>query len=343
MDETRTLGPEIDAWLERHRAMSGARKRTTEFYERSAKVWEPLRSLRVSALRRAPVEDFIGRRACEHRRSAQNELEFLKRVLKDARGRGQRVDEAVLSIPPIKARPREGWALSVEQLYEFASWFPEHGRRLVLLAGMVGARQQVWFGMTAKMLDLQAAALDIPASLAKNRRDHRIYLTDLEIGLFREQLMVRAPGVDLVFPTPTGKAWSRSGFRERVWVRAVEAAVTNDPSTERSVYEGFTFHLLRHTACSLMARAGMDPAVAAERASHTDGGALFLRKYRHLYEDEKRTQALRLEALVRSDLDASRTSVEGEVVPPLNEADADDGRTWDRTRDLPRVKRALSR
>jgi hypothetical protein len=128
-----------------------------------------------------------------------------------------------------------------------------------------------------------------------------------------------------------------------VWVKAAEAAVTNDSTAGRSVYEGFTFHLLRHTACSLMALAGMDPAVASERASHTDGGALFLRKYRHLYEAEKRTQALRLEAMVQSHLDASRTDVEGEVVPPLNEADEDDGRTWDRTRDLPRVKRALSR
>jgi hypothetical protein len=92
-----------------------------------------------------------------------------------------------------------------------------------------------------------------------------------------------------------------------------------------------------------MALAGIDPAVAAERAGHTDGGALFLRKYRHLYEAEKRTQALQLEALVRVHLDTSRTEDLDEADSPLNEADADDGRTWDRTRDLPRVKRALSR
>ena len=92
-----------------------------------------------------------------------------------------------------------------------------------------------------------------------------------------------------------------------------------------------------------MALAGVDPAVAAERAGHTDGGALFLRKYRHLYEAEKRTQALQLEALVRVHLDTSRTEDLDEADSPLNEADADDGRTWDRTRDLPRVKRALSR
>jgi integrase len=342
-DETRTLGAEIDAWLARHRAMSRPRERTTEFYEQSAKIWDAFRDAKLSALRRAPVEDFISVRASKHPRSAKNELEFLKRVLGEARGRGQRVDEALLNIPPIKARAREGWALTVEELYEFASWFPEHSRRLVLLAGMVGARQQVWFAMTDQMLDLQSCALNVPAVLAKNRREHRVYLTDIEVALFREQLLVRAPSVDLVFPTPTGKAWTRSGFRERVWVKAVEAAVTNDSAGGCSVYEGFTFHLLRHTACSLMALAGMDPAVAAERASHSDGGALFLRKYRHLYEEEKRSQALRPEALVRSHLDASRTDDEGEVVPPLNQAEDNDGRTWDRTRDLPRVKRALSR
>jgi hypothetical protein len=45
------------------------------------------------------------------------------------------------------------------------------------------------------------------------------------------------------------------------------------------VFEGFTFHLLRHTAASLMALAGMDPAAAAERLEHSDGGALFHKTY----------------------------------------------------------------
>ncbi|MSO95745.1 MAG: hypothetical protein EXQ81_08135 [Thermoleophilia bacterium] len=104
-----------------------------------------------------------------------------------------------------------------------------------------------------------------------------------------------------MFPTVTGKAWTRSGFRERVWVDAIEAASKHDREENgiaASVYEGFTFHLLRHTAGSLMALAGMDPAAASERLGHTDGGALFLRRYRHLYEGEKRTQAKKLGQLV---------------------------------------------
>jgi hypothetical protein len=216
LDQGQTLGEEIDAWLARHRALSGARERTVEFYERSAKIWSSFMSTQVSALRRAPVEDFIATRARTHPRSARNELEFLKRVLRDARGRGQRVDEGVLSIPPVKARPRDGRALTVEQLYELASWFPESSRRLVILAGMVGARQVVWFRMTEDLLDLQACALTIPASLAKNNRAHRVYLTDIEVRLFREQLLARAAGTALIFPTLTGRQWTRIGFRERV-------------------------------------------------------------------------------------------------------------------------------
>ena len=57
---------------------------------------------RVSTLRRAQIEDMILARAKEHPRSAKNELEFLKRVLHDAKGRGQRVDEAIFEIPPVR-------------------------------------------------------------------------------------------------------------------------------------------------------------------------------------------------------------------------------------------------
>ncbi len=92
-----------------------------------------------------------------------------------------------------------------------------------------------------------------------------------------------------------------------------------------------------------MALAGMDAAVAAERLGHTDGGALYLRTYRHLYEAEKRTQALRLEALIRASLDSSWTEdAAGEEIL-RNEAGDADGRGWDRTSDPSRVKRVLSR
>jgi integrase len=344
--EPTTLGEEIDGFLERLRAAGGLRPRSLEFYERKAKVWKPLRGVRVSALRRASVEDLVIARAAKHPRSAVDELQFLKRVLREARGRGQRVDEAILEIRPVKHAARRGRALSVDELYELASWFPEHSSRLVLLAGQIGARQSVWFGLTEDMLDLQAGVMEIPAELSKNRRDHRIYLTSVEVALFREQLLARTAGTALLFPNTAGGQWNRSRFREQVWAKAVKAAAEHDRKRSRrssSIYDGFTFHMLRHTAGSLMALAGMDPAVASERLGHSDGGALFLRTYRHLYEGEKRAQAERLDRMVRSRLDAVWTDEGGTGEERFTDAGFGDGRTWDRTRDLSRVKRALSR
>lgn len=58
VERSRTLGQELDAFLQRVRA-SGREPRTVEFYERSARVWAPVRAKQVAALRRPEVEDFI--------------------------------------------------------------------------------------------------------------------------------------------------------------------------------------------------------------------------------------------------------------------------------------------
>jgi integrase len=340
-----TLGEAIDGTLARIEATRAPRAKTLEFYERSAKFWKPLRPTRVPALHRAKIEDMILARAQEHPRSAKNELEFLKRVLHDAKGRGQRVEGAIFEIDPVRHRPRRGRGLTVSELYELASWFPEHVSRLVLVAGQVGARQNVWFNLTNDMLDLDAGTLTIPGELAKSRREHRVYLTELEVGLLREQLVVRAPRTSLVFPTIEGNRWTANRFRDRVWVRAVDAAIKNDANkrgNSPSVFKGFTFHLLRHTAASLMALAGMDAAVAAERLEHSDGGALFHKTYRHLYEGEKRVQANRLDALVRAALDEEGTKDGEEPREGLNQADSKDGRYWARTSDPQLVELVLS-
>jgi hypothetical protein len=52
---------------------------------------------------------------------------------------------------------------------------------------------------------------------------------------------------------------------------------------------------------------------------------------------------VRLESLIRKHLDGTWTDAAVEADSSLNEAEEDHGRTWDRTTDLPRVKRALSR
>lgn len=306
-----TLGRAIDEHIERRKALGGRkgklRPRSIEFIERSLQIWKAndrLAGVKLPVLRRADVEDVIATRAALHPRSAKNELEALKAVLRDARARGHRVDPLLLEIPAIGHEPRDGRALTVDELYELASWFPEHVKRLILLAGQVGARQHYWFGLTDRMLDLDNAALNVERGLAKNRKAHRIQLTPVEVTLFREQLLARKAGTSLVFPTVTGRPWTRSGFRERAWLPAIEGTFKHAADNDQPPppFAGLTFHLLRHTAGSLMALAGMEPAVAAERLGHTDGGALFLKTYRHLYEHERKRQVAKLGRLVEREL-----------------------------------------
>ncbi len=137
-----TLGEAIDGTLARINATRGVSEKTRSYNALSAKVWTTLRETRLPMLRRATIEDLILERAKSHPRSAKNELEFLKRVLHDAKGRGQRVDEAIFAIPAVKHRPRKGRGLTVSELHELASWFPEHSSRLILLAGQVGCRRR---------------------------------------------------------------------------------------------------------------------------------------------------------------------------------------------------------
>ncbi|HZT16013.1 MAG TPA: hypothetical protein VFA19_08700 [Gaiellaceae bacterium] len=203
-----TLGEAIDGLLARLEATRNLSEKSRAYNRQSSKLWEPLRSTKLPALRRSRIEDMVTERARTHPGSAKNELEFLKRVLHDAKRRGQRVDDAIFEIEPIKHRPRKGRALTVAQLQELASWCPADVARLILLAGQVGCRQNVWFNLTDEMVDLERGTLTIPAHLAKSRREHRIYLTDLERDLLREQIALQREGATFVFTTADGKQWA---------------------------------------------------------------------------------------------------------------------------------------
>lgn len=56
-------------------------------------------------------------------------------------------------------------------------------------------------------------------------------------------------------------------------------------------------HDLRHTATSLMCVAGMRPEHVALRRGDADGGALVLKRYRHLYPSEAAGSVAAIDAL----------------------------------------------
>jgi integrase len=255
----------------------------------------------ITNLRRATVEDHIAARAAVAPVAAANELELLKACLRAAASRGQSVDPGIFAISPVRHEPVEGVALELAQLDEIASTMPERIKRLVPFCGTVGLRFTEAVTLTDDRVDVAAGEIVISRELNKGRRAKSIPLARFETQLLREQLLARPAGTPLVFPNEKGGVYTKSGFRS-IWLPALFAAGLAHEETNAAgraiVVADFRFHWLRHTAISLMARAGMKPEVIADRVGHRDGGGLIYRRYRHLFPSEIRTAVGLLDALV---------------------------------------------
>ena len=70
------------------------------------------------------------------------------------------------------------------------------------------------------------------------------------------------------------------------------------PAARAARMPELTFHDLRHTGASLMIAAGCHVKVIAEQMGHSDGGALILKRYGHLYKGARRQAAVALESHV---------------------------------------------
>lgn len=313
-----TLGQELDGYLARKAAMGGRRgplrPKSVAFLQQSAKPWEPLRKVLVPNLRRAIVEDRVAARATVAPVAAANELELLKACLRAAASRGQSVDPGIFAIAPVRHEPAEGLALELEQLHEIASTMPERIKRLVPFCGTVGLRFTEAVTLTDDRVDLAAGEIVITRELTKGRRAKTIPLARFETQLLREQLLARPAGTQLVFPNEKGGVYSKSGFRS-IWLPALFAARLAHEETNVAgrtiLVADFRFHWLRHTAISLMARAGMKPELIADRVGHRDGGGLIYRRYRHLFPSEMRTAVGLLDALVQDENEASAAEESG--------------------------------
>ena len=300
------LGDELDGMLKRKMTMGGKRgplrPAGVRFYQDCVRPWEPLRNTPVPALRRRQVEDHIAARAAVAPTAARNELQFLKAALRAAQSRGQQVDVGILEIDPIRVEAQEGQALEYEELLGLASWLPERVKRIVPFCGTVGLRFTEAVTLTDDRVDLEAGTILIPARINKSRRPKPIPLARIEVQLLREQLMVRPTGTRVVFATAKGGVYSHSGLQS-VFLPALLAAGLAHEETRNGngrpiVVADFRFHWLRHTAISLMARAGMKAELIAERVGHNDGGALIYRRYRHLFPSEVREAVSMLDRMV---------------------------------------------
>jgi integrase len=291
-----TLAEATDAFLARKRVSGRGRTlrhRGLEHWQRATQPWRtgehaatPLPMLRRDRLERTVLE-----RAAAAPTSARNELQALKAILRYTADPS--VDPAILTIEPIAVTPRRRRALTVDELELLAGCAPDYARRMLLLNGTAGFRIGELFTLTDDRLDLHPASVEAPAhgsvlvtaELAKERLDKRVALDAQEVALVREQLMARAPGTRLVFPTRTGRPWRYGQFHKLVWAKATEraAAVWRDEhrldDDAPTPFCDLTPHDLRATAATLMREVGFSREEAADRLGHVDSGELLERVY----------------------------------------------------------------
>jgi integrase len=284
--QTVPLGEAIESYIRRRASTGMLKDRTVEYLDRSAAIWKPWRNVPLNRLRRAELEDFIAARADHHPASAKYELNFLKAVLRDAGSRNQRFDEAILKIPPIRHNPKDPVFLTPDEVNAIASWMPNHIRRAVLLAFQTGMRRGEILGLEQDDLDLENRILRVRSSKTKAGVRH-VALTEEACRLLAEQLLQRMVGVALVFPHPSGRA--HYGYEVVRWFKQA-ARATGRPDA--------SFHSLRHSAVSWMAKAGWRlEHIGAQVGWAAANMPHMYSRYRHLYEGEVRERIASLDAL----------------------------------------------
>lgn len=284
------LRDELENHIERKQAFGGRRgplrPASVRDLGNAAAVWGPIAHLPLHLLRRSLVEDTLMQKATVAPVMAAHGLQLLKTVLRDAESRGQVVDPGILLVQSPMHEPVRGVALEPKKLYEICSFMPERIGRIVPFCGTVGLRLNEALTLTDDRVNLEAATLRVPHGLNKSRRDKTVPLAKAECAILAEQLLVRPAGTKVVFPTEKGNIYSPTGFLS-VWMPALAASgLAVKVGRKQYTDVTFRFHWLRHTAISLMARAGMRPELIAERVGHTDGGKLIFERYRHLYPTE---------------------------------------------------------
>jgi hypothetical protein len=106
----------------------------------------------------------------------------------------------------VPVNPRQRVALSGHELELLAAHAPAYAQRMLLFGGTTGMRIGEIFTTVDGRVDLAGRTIFLPAALCKEAADKWIDLTGEETTLAREQLLVRAPGTPLLWPTKTGQA-----------------------------------------------------------------------------------------------------------------------------------------
>jgi integrase len=279
--EPLTFAEFVEAWLERY--SQRVRPATLASCRESLRYLAVFNAWQVETIRAADVEDHVFAVAQRAPRAAELMLDTLKMILRNARERGQVVDEAVFRVRPPRRERAEMRFLDWREVELLASETVEPYGNLVRFACLSGLRQGELFALRDRAVDLESGLVLVEAGA----RDGQIVATKTSAGkrqvrlsvealrIIREQLLARVPNeLGLVFPTPGGSVWRKDNLMARVF----------RPAVRRAQLAPLRFHDLRHTYAALIVAAGAHPKLLQAQLGHTSINVT-LNTYGHLFPD----------------------------------------------------------
>lgn len=276
-----TFAEFVVGWLERY--SQRVRPATLASCRESLRYLAVFDAWQLETIRAADVEDHVFAVAQRAPRAAELMLDTLKMILRNARERGQVVDEAVFRVRPPRRERAEMRFLDWRAVELLASETLEPYGNLIRFACLSGLRQGELFALRDRALDLarglalvEAGAREgriVPTKTTAGKRQVR--LSAEAVRVLREQRLACPPNeLGIVFPSPGGCVWRKDNFMARVF----------RPAVRRARLAPLRFHDLRHTYAALMVAAGAHPKLIQAQLGHTSINVT-LNTYGHLFPD----------------------------------------------------------
>lgn len=317
---SQTVADLVDNYVARH---ASTKRSGDEIARRLRKnVTEIVGSVKLADLHRRDITRCIDAVKDRGAHVEANRLfEDVRAMVRWARGRGDLDSNIVEGMRRPTETVERDRVLTADEIRTLWRALPdadmrESTRRIIRLCLVTGQRVGEIAGMMRAEIDLEVASpvWTIPASRAKNKREHVVPLAPLAVEIIREQLTAAEALADrkerdpppFVFPAPGGRAAVTAASVPKA-VKRLEVNGKGSGSTSIAGIEPWTPHDLRRTAATHMEGLGVSPFIIGHILNHATvtKGTITSRIYaRHDYAKEKRDALERWAAALASLLEA---------------------------------------
>jgi integrase len=257
-----TVGHVIDLYLDARQGK--VRPATLREITRYLRVsWQPLHYMKVGKVERADVAVGLKRIAKESgATSADRARAALSTLFVWAMREGMAEANPVMNTNQQAPESRRDRVLTADEFAAIWRALPDNDYgRIVRLLALTGCRREEIGGLRWSEVDLAKQVITLPAARCKNKREHRVYLSDAAMAVLAD--CPRRAERDLLFGQSAGpfSGWSQARA-------SLDVAVTK---AEGKTLAPWRLHDVRRSVATGMAELGVLPHIVEQVLNHQSG------------------------------------------------------------------------